>query len=171
MTSLRLVFGLRKTENLHILLIILSWVLGSLSSVFILFQYSFSLMCPLILDRVSIVAMIVSLISPIVLLYILLNWCNIFFVIPVIYLKAFLYMSCYFSITLSFGSAGWLVRSLVLISDSICVILILFLCYQYITRNSTVFYRSFKISILIMFLIGSLDYYIISPFIMMLLNH
>ena len=164
-------FSLRKTEIFQILLIILSWVLGLLSSVVVLSQYSFSLMCPLNFDRVSIVAMIVSLVFPIVLSYILLNRCNIYLVLPVIYLKSFLYMSCYFAITLTFGSAGWLVRTLVLFSDSVSVLLLLILCYRYITKNKVALYRFFRIAILILFLIGSLDYYIISPFIMTLLNY
>lgn len=171
MISIRSAFSIRKKENLQILLITLSWIFGLLSSLLVLWKFSDTLMCPLIFDRVSIVGMIVSLIFPLSLSYILLIRCNIYFSIPVIYIKAFLYMSCYLSITLAFGGAGWLVRTLILLSDSISAVLFLFLFYTYAKGNREALNRCFMISIFVLFLVGCFDYYIISPFTMMLLKY
>lgn len=172
MISLHSVIALRKTARMQVLLTALSWILGLLSAVAaVLCQHSFSMMYPFVFDRVSIVGMIASLVLPIILSYILINRCNIYFALPVLFLKAFLYMCCYYSISVAFGSAGWLVRALVLFSDSVSVVILLFFFYMYVAGDTGVFHRLFRIAILALLVIGCLDYYVISPFILMLLNY
>lgn len=171
MILFRSYFSARKTEILQYLFIALSWILGLLSSFLVFRKHIITLMCPLIIDRVSIVGMIVALIFPIFLLYILLSRCNIYFILPVIYFKAFLYMCCCLSITLAFGDAGWLVRILMLFSDSVSVLLLLFLSFSFIKGKSGVLERYFGFSVLLLFVVGCMDYYFISPFTMMLLKY
>lgn len=171
MKPLRSDFGIRKTETFYISLLITSWIAGSVLALFVSKQTSFSLMYPLRVERVSIVGMIVSLIFPITLSYILLNRCCFYTIIPVIALKAFFYMYCFYAITCSFGTAGWLVRILLLFSDTFSVIFLLIYCYRFAAGNRNDMLRLYQIMLLFLILVGSLDYYVISPFIMMLINY
>lgn len=168
MRSLSSFFGRRNTK---ITLIFIFWLAGLLSALLILRRTSLPLMYPLRVERISIVGMIVSLILPFILSYILLNKGYFYLVLPIIFLKALGYMFCFCCISNNFGAAGWLVRLLLLFSDTIAVLLLLHSCYQYVTGNRNSLFRYFQIAILVLIICGCLDYYIISPFIMMLINY
>lgn len=163
--------GLRKTETYCLSFIAITWISGLLCALLYIKQFSFSLMYPLHIERVSIVGMIVSLILPIILLYILLNRCYFYLILPVIFLKSFNYMCCYLCITYSYGTAGWLVRTLLLFSDTVSVIILLHFCYRFAAGNKIGMTSYFKYTFAVLIIVGCLDYYIISPFILMLLNH
>ena len=163
--------GLRKTGTYCLSLIIITWISGLLCALLYIKQASFSLMYPLYVERVSIVGMIVSLIFPIILLYILLNRCYFYLTLPVIFLKSFSYMCCYLCITYSYGTAGWLVRIFLLFSDTVSIVILLHFCYRFAAGNKTGIIRYFKCAFAVLIIVGCLDYYIISPFILMLLNH
>lgn len=171
MSPLVSISGLRKTMTYRLYLIILFWFFGLLSALLVLKLTPYSLMYPLFIERVSIVGMIVSLTFPFIFSYILLNRGYFYLVLPIILLKAFGYMFCFCCYSKIFGTSGWLVRSLLLFSDSIAVFLLLYYCYRYATGNRKGSFQYFRFSILALILSGCLDYYIVSPFIMMLINY
>lgn len=171
MNPFRFAMDLRNSVVLRICLIVISWILGSLSALLFIKLSFISLMYPVFVERVSIVGMIASLILPIFLSYILLCRGYFYTILPVIFLKAFGYMYCYFCITYSFGSAGWLVRAFLLFSDTVAIILLLHFVYRFAAGDNTELLRSFRSAMIVLMLAGCLDYYIISPYIMMLINY
>lgn len=171
MKPLKLLLGIRKKSVYQISVLVLSWVLGSLSSLLFAKHYCFSLMCPLTVERVSIVGMIVSLTLPFILSYILLNRCHFLTIIPVLFLKAFGYMFCYYSITYFYGTAGWLVRLFLMFSDTFSVFILLHFCYRFASGKTDNMLRYFQIAFMVLILFCCLDYYVISPFSMMLINY
>lgn len=87
-------------------------------------------------------------------------------ILPVIFFKALSFSFCSIGIAYAFSDAAWLMRSLVLFSDSIGIIIMIL----YSLRHCQRFFRSdFKrdsaVFALILLLTGSIDYLIVSPFV------
>lgn len=97
-------------------------------------------------------------------------FCLNFITLLIVFSKALLYGYCLCGITLTFASAGWLIRLLFLFSNSISVVLLLW----FSIRNTAAKRASLKIdllfSLIIIFIICCIDFYTVSPYLMMLLN-
>ena len=85
---------------------------------------------------------------------------------PVCFLKAFSFGFCAGGVYLVFGSAGWLVCGLLLFTD-LCSMPLLYLFWQrYIDGSRRLVLTDAVLPASLLFLIGSLDHCIITPFLM-----
>lgn len=89
--------------------------------------------------------------------------------LPIAFGKAFLIAFTGYGVFVSFGSAGWLMRVLLMFSDCACAPLLLWLWIHGITAE-----RRRVLSVagpaLLALAIGSVDFYVVSPFLAMLLS-
>ena len=79
----------------------------------------FSLMRSALTSRVSIVSLLLVHILPFLLVILIDNFLSKAFISIMLFIKAFLFSSISFLISFSFWKAGWLVRNLLLFSDSV----------------------------------------------------
>lgn len=122
----------------------------------------FSLMRGIIADSVSIVCLIVSLLIP------LLVSLSAFFVDPVLlfpicFARAFLFAFVHMCLLGCFGAQGWLIRWLLLFSDIISLPVFYFYWHRRLASNAVNF-GSFLFAAAALCIIGSFDYYAVSPF-------
>ena len=119
---------------------------------------------------VSVTGLFVSCVFPI-----LLSACEVYFsepwlLLPISTLKAFGFGFCSFGVSLAFGSASWLVRLLFLFSD-ICVIPLLFLYWiRHIGDVSGKTGRELAGCIAVATAVAATDFYVISPFLVKLIE-
>ncbi len=86
--------------------------------------------------------------------------------LPLCYCKALMFSWCAFGIQCAFGTAGWLMR-LLQFSDLLTVPVFCWFCLRHINRSGT-FRRDFITCTALYLLAGSLDYCVVSPFLVML---
>lgn len=84
--------------------------------------------------------------------------------------KAFAFSYCAYGVFITFGSAGWLVRCLFLFSDCIIIPILLFYWIRLFSCVSTNPRRELLSCLGISMLIGGIDYYLVSPFLVTLIS-
>lgn len=84
--------------------------------------------------------------------------------------KAFGFGFCTFGVCLAFGSADWLVRFLFLFSDVCLAPVILFYWLRHIPGDAKASSKVFGLCFGAVALVGALDYFLISPFLVKLMN-
>jgi len=92
------------------------------------------------------------------------------FLLPICFLKAFMFSCCAFSATWSFGSAGWLVRLLLQFTD-ICTLPLL--CWFWIRHKSgelSRFWQDIVLCGLLVTVVCVVDYCIVSPYLVSLIE-
>lgn len=147
------------------------WILGLFSGAYILDHISFSMMRPIIVERVSIVCLLFSLSFPFVLSFILLRYFHFWSILPLIFIKAVSFMCCLGGISLAFGDAGWLIRGLVLFADSIGVVFLIFSWYEALDGKRYRWKRFAGTYLPVLGIIGFVDYFVLSEYVVILLNH
>lgn len=85
------------------------------------------------------------------------------YVIPVIALKAFLFAFSAQSIA-AYSNGGWLLRWLLMLSDSFSVFLLLLFCCSCKEKQGSVLVSSIVLYLVFILLITCADYYIVHPF-------
>ena len=91
-----------------------------------------------------------------------------FLIYPLCAIRAFCFSVCFTGIYIAFGSAGWLVRSLLQMSDFFLIPVLLWFSLYSLAKN-----RSKQVTVCCISyaaLIGMLDYCVISPFLADLIN-
>lgn len=171
MHTLHKISGIRKTLRFRLFALATTWILGLLTSVYLLFKTSFaSLMYSVASDRVSIIGLLVSLVFPILFSYILLRCFHFYYILPIVFVKAFTFMCCYGWIMIAYRNAGWLICGLLLFSDGFLVVFLLQLWLHSASGqlySSRLFARSYILALLV---IGCIDYFAVSPYVSMLLK-
>ena len=84
--------------------------------------------------------------------------------IPLAFCKAFLFVVCAASVDLIFGNAGCIVRLLLLFSDGASLPVLFRLWLRCMDPSGDNLTRDFVISLGLFLLIGSIDYWVIAPF-------
>lgn len=120
-------------------------------------------------SRVSIVGLMSAVLLPLLFSAAAVYISNIWLLIPIAFSKAFLFAYFAAGLTLSFGSAGWLIRFLFMFSD--CMILPLLWWYWicFIDGRNRLFYRDTAVALAVAVMIGCFDYCTVSPFLASLL--
>ena len=88
----------------------------------------------------------------------------------VCFCKAVLFSFCCRGIQLSFGSAGWLVLILMQFSDLCMLPVLCWFSFRHLGNGTHQLKRDFAIVCLIGFAVGILDYCMVSPFLVMLID-
>ena len=90
--------------------------------------------------------------------------------IPICFLKAFMFSYCLASIWYAFGLAGWLIGGFLLLSDSVAFLLLIRVCLRHVCGFSdTVGYDLFKDSLIIIG-VSLLECCYIAPFLVWIMN-
>lgn len=164
--------GIRNTLYVRFYLVILTWMLGLLSGFYFVRVTSLaSLVYSFFNMRISILGLLILLVFPLLLSYIISTINHFRFILPIIFLKAFSFMYCYGCISFAYGSAGWLVAGMVLLSDGFLVICLIQFWFH-LAFNQVYSLRRFLASYVVpLLLIGCFDYYVVSPYVRILLNY
>ena len=89
-------------------------------------------------------------------------------VLPVCHIKAFAFSFCSVCVLRTFEDPGWLIRSLLLFTDSFALLPLLWFWLRQIAGNSRTLRRDFLISFLAALTICVLDFLFVSPFLVTL---
>ena len=91
-------------------------------------------------------------------------------VIPVCFVKAVVFGFCSCGTLLVFGSSGWLIRFFLLFTDSCTLLPMLWFWLRHIDGSKLSLKRDIVICFSLFVLLCAFDYFIISPYLMMLMN-
>ena len=154
------------------LFLALSWHFGLLCGVLITDKCDpdlLSLMRSAVLSRVSIVGLLAVTFLPFLLSAFAVIFSSPWLMIPISFLKAFSFGYCASAVSTSFGSAGWLVRWLLLFSACCSVPVLYWFWLRHISGSQKSLWMDLVLCAVIVLLIGCLDYRVISPFLVKLL--
>lgn len=90
--------------------------------------------------------------------------------IPIAFIKAFLFSFSGAAVIYSFGQSGWLVRLLLIFSDSLMLPFLWWYWLQALSFGKTRFLFNSICVLIAAFIIGSLDFTVISPFLVKVLS-
>lgn len=133
---------------------------GSESSVY--------LMRTAVLRSVSIVGLLVVLIFPFVISAVLIHYVSAKCIYPLAFLKAIFFAFCLHSITLAFGSSSWLVRWILMFSESCMVVILLWFWIRNISGSGRSYIGEITVFAVFSAIIFFIDFYAVSPFLKML---
>lgn len=155
-------------RTLYVSMLCLTWCIGLLTGIFFVEEISynlFPLMRSAVSSRMSIVGLFLALIIPFLLSAFCIHFFHPLLTLIICFFKAYLFSVCAYGIVLSFANAGWLLRFLLLFSDSYANVFLLRFWIKNIAGKSSVFkadlFYYFSSSILIV----CVDCLIIAPFI------
>ncbi len=120
--------------------------------------------------RVSIVGLLVSVTFPFVISAVIVSFGRYWLLLPLGFVKAFMFCFCACSVTLAYGSAGWLSRSLLMFSDSVITVLLLW-CWLRCIAQCNFRTTGVVMCLLISGAIGVLDYCLVSPLAVQIFNY
>lgn len=150
--------------------VVFLWLIGLLlASLFILKKEILTDLRDVCFVRLKFSLFLTLLCLPIVLTYLMFRFGNFYFILPIVFAKAFLFASCMIAIRLSYGGAGWLLGGFLMLSDQlVCCILLCLWCYCACRGENVLLFTLYGVFGAI--IIGSVQYYIISPFIDVLIK-
>ena len=162
----------QRNKVVSLLLLALFWTTGLLIGHIVATKISVSLLVrAFTLERVSIVGLVIATIFPLFISAAAIRLSRHFLILPIAFAKAMLFSFCACVLTLVYNDAGWLARWLYLFSDSIMsVFLLLFWARNALWSAETLKKDFVTCTIAASFLI-CIDYFIVSPFSVMLFNY
>lgn len=86
-------------------------------------------------------------------------------------LKAFCFSFVLCGVISVFGYSGWLIRSLLLFSDSCMVVLLFWLWYRILLSKRNTVHRDLWIGTAIAAAVGTIDYFLVSPYLEILMHY
>ncbi len=155
-------------------MLVIAWGIGLLAGIYIAYNApatTLSMMRMCYFPRVSIIGFVLILTFPLILSVIAIRLHIPFMCYFIALLKAFCFSYSTGCIIILYGSAGWLVRWLLIFSDSCTVVVLFWFWFRYVSGDREVGKRDVVICILLTILICCADYYIVSPFVEILLCH
>lgn len=90
--------------------------------------------------------------------------------LSVVFAKAIMVGCCSCTILAHFSTAGWLIRSLLLFSDSLIIILLVWFWVRNIAGDRSKLYTDTILCTVLTFIISCIDYFAVSPFLVTLFN-
>ena len=122
-------------------------------------------------NRASLMSLLLIIILPFVISAILIYYSKPFFLFFIVLFKAFCFSFCSCSIIITFGWAGWLIRWLLLFSDSCSVVLWLWFLFRYSVNTTSCISTDLFLCITASVSVGCFDSCILAPFSVLLLNY
>lgn len=154
------------------LLLALFWFIGLLAGYTVATRISLSvLMRTFSLERVSFLGLVLATIFPLAISAAALRSSAPLLILPIAFIKAFTFSFCASALSVVYADAGWLARWLYIFSDSIMVIFLLWFWVRNITKNTVIFRKDFASCLFAASLLVCIDYFIVSPFSVMLFNY
>jgi hypothetical protein len=131
----------------------------------------FPLVRSLLYHRTSIISLTLVIFFPIFVSCIAYWLDKSYCIFPIAFLKAFSYAYCTFNVVLAYGDAGWMMRWIILFSDSCFVVLLLWFWIRNFSKGSV----SFKFNLLVCCVLSTIiclfDYFAIIPISVHLVNN
>lgn len=150
-----------------VLYLAFSWCAGLLSGVFLASSAgstSFPMMRAAVESRVSIVSLLVAGFLPFLFSAFAVSISQPMLLLPICFFKAFTFAFCAALVTAAFGSAGTLLRLLLLFSDSCTLPVLCWFCLRHIRGDELPVVKDLAISTVCIMGIAIVDYWLISPF-------
>ena len=163
-----------KSRHRFVVYFSLAWLAGLVAGVCAATHLSTihnSLTQSLIESRLSVVGFLASLVLPFVLSAILFRVSLFGLVIPLVFGKAFSYSWCVCVLLICFADAGWLLSRLLVFSDSIVAVLLLWYWFRGLGQDNHHRQVDLLLCIVIALVVGCIDRCVISPFGISLLLH
>lgn len=155
----------------HVIILAVVWIAGVLAGFYFADMHPFLLeFHSLSYGNTSLVVKLFILVLPLALSALSMKFLTPLLFIPLAFFDAFILAYSAYCVQFSFGGAGWLIRWLLLFSDSFIAVLLLL----YWIRNIDGRYhgrKDFPLLLTVSCLVGCIDYYVISPFLATLLLH
>lgn len=129
-----------------------------------------SLMRTVAFNRVSIAGLAAVLVFPLIVSAVAVYMAVPTFILPICFVKAFCYGSSMFGASAAFGSAGWLMRLLLLFSDSCMMVPLLWFWCRHLTGRRDSLKRDLAVCAVFAVFIGIIDYFLVSPYLAELMN-
>lgn len=151
-----------------------TWVAGLLAGLYtvsIVPTSYFSLMRSILYDRMSIVVLVLTLIFPFLFSYVAYRLSMPFLIFPIAFLKAFTFAYSAFGVVMAYGDAGWMMRWLLLFSDSFIVVLLLWFWFRNASANRITLNKALLVCVLLASFICLFDYSVILPLSASLVNY
>ena len=173
--NLRSIFASKRLQNRgRILIFSCLWLLGFLLGLYFITASGDSfliLVREAALNKPSLSGLLFVMYFPLIV-----SFTAIYFSSPgIIYfwalIKSFLFSSCLCGIVAAFGSSGWLVRSLLLFSNSAVTVGILLFWRRTLTHTYRKAMKELLIFAVVFTAIGFIDYFLVSPYLAILMNH
>lgn len=152
--------------------LITAWITGLISGycLCLLIECSVnSLMGSVVISRTSIVGLIIVLVIPMMISYFAVRYHLRYLIYLTAFFEALILGFCSSAVYLAYGNAGWLVRSLLLFSGSICSVAHIWLWLRQVSGKRRAFRVDFAVCMGVVALTGVLDYLIVSPYLVSLL--
>lgn len=151
----------------------LSWCLGLISGI-VLFLFAGTQILPWMRSTaygaVSIVGLLCVTLLPFLFSAFAVFISEPWLLLPISYGKAVLFSLISLGILQSFGSAGWLVRLLLMFSDSVSVPLLYCFWHRHISGRRKLAFSEAWNAVSLCILIGSIDYCLVSPFLAQMIH-
>ena len=166
----------RSTHSLNLIdiFIFLFWVFGLFFGWFFTDRLPLDLLITfraILAFAPSLIARGVTLILPTILVFLAYRLSKPVLIFPIITIKAFCYSCCIAGFKAAWGSAGWLVSTLLMISDTASAVMLLWFCFHLSARKQKNALVHLFVSIFISVLITAFDLMIISPFCDIIFNY
>ena len=116
-----------------------------------------------IASSVSIVSLVYSLLLPYLAVFLVAIYSNSFALFPICFIKMFSFSFVLMGLRLTFGSAGWLLCGLLMLSNSISVTFLISLCFRNIRSFCPSVYWDIGKRLICVLAISLLDYQFIAP--------
>lgn len=158
----------------HVILLAFLWISGLLCGMFFISAAGdlfSSLMYAAAFCRVSIVGLAAVLLFPLIVSAVAVYMAVPAFVLPICFLKAFCYGCVLFVSSAAFGNAGWLMRILLLFSDSCMMVPLHWFWCRHLSGRRDSLKRDLTVCVVLAAFIGSVDYFLVSPYLVELMNY
>lgn len=120
-------------------------------------------------EKLSILALALLLIVPANLVILAVRFRMPWFIYGLFVLKGIIFGFSIFSFLIVYIDAGWLLCILSMFSSTCSIFPLIFFCFRYYGESSDHFVRDAIILVFLSVLIGGIDYYVISPFLLTLI--
>ena len=122
------------------------------------------------LNRVSFVGLIAALYVPLLLSTLAVYLNHPQWLLPICFIKAFLFTSCGSALLIAYHSAGWLVRLLLQFSDFCTMPFLYWFCMRNIVERKSNLASDFLVCCTGGSIIGIFDFFVISPYLVKLIH-
>ena len=157
----------------RVIVLALCWIFGLLFGLFFVSSAGENASDIIVLlshQKASFLGLAAITLTPLIVSFAAIKYKKIYFLFPICFLKAFAYSSCLMSICVCFGSAAWLIRALLLFSDSCAVILLLWFCCRGLTCGKVVIKQDIAVCSLVTAAVCTIDYLFVSPYLAKLMH-
>ena len=115
-------------------------------------------------ERATLIGLLITALLPLIFAALFSYFSVPALLLPICLLKSFAFSFCSTCVLRTFGDSGWLVRLLLLFTDSVALLPLLWFCFRQVSGNRRMFRKDFMLSFLTALVVCILDFLFVSPF-------